>query len=39
MAYAIEFTHQAEEDLAHLDKTIAQQIANRIDWLSKYDIH
>jgi mRNA-degrading endonuclease RelE of RelBE toxin-antitoxin system len=35
MAYAIEFTHQAEEDLARLDKTIAQQIANRIDWLSQ----
>ena len=35
MAYAIEFTHQAEEDLAHLDKTMAQQIANRIDWLSQ----
>ncbi|MBU4320434.1 MAG: type II toxin-antitoxin system RelE/ParE family toxin [Thermodesulfovibrionales bacterium] len=35
MAYVIEFTHQAEEDLARLDKTIAQQIANKIDWLSQ----
>jgi len=35
MAYAIQFTHQAEEDLEHLDKTIAQQTANKIDWLSQ----
>lgn len=35
MTYVIEFTHLAEEDLARLDKTIAQQIANKIDWLSQ----
>lgn len=35
MAYSIKFTPRAVEDLARLDKTIAQNIANKIDWLSK----
>ena len=35
MQYKIEFTLQAEEDLARLDKTIAQNIANKIDWLAQ----
>jgi mRNA interferase RelE/StbE len=35
MAYSVKFTPQAVEDLARLDKTIAQNIANKIDWLSK----
>jgi len=35
MAYSVEFTPQAEEDLSRLDKTIAQYIANKIDWLSQ----
>jgi mRNA-degrading endonuclease RelE of RelBE toxin-antitoxin system len=35
MAYSVKFTSQAVEDLARLDKTIAQNIANKIDWLSK----
>lgn len=35
MAYKIKFTPQAEEDLSRLDKTIAQHIANKIDWLSQ----
>ena len=35
MQYKIEFTLQAEEDLARVDKTIAQNIANKIDWLSQ----
>lgn len=35
MAYSVEFTPQAEDDLTHLDKTIAQHIANKIDWLSQ----
>ncbi len=35
MTYKIEFTPQAEEDLTHLDKTIAQNIANKVDWLSQ----
>lgn len=35
MTYSVEFTRQAEEDLARLDKTIAQHIANKIDWLSQ----
>lgn len=35
MPYKIEFTPHAEEDLARLDKTIAQHIANKIDWLSQ----
>lgn len=35
MTYSVEFTRQAEEDLARLDKTIAQHIADKIDWLSQ----
>lgn len=35
MAFSIEFTTQAEEDLARIDKTIAQDVANKINWLSQ----
>lgn len=35
MTYSVKFTPQAEEDLARLDKTIAQHVANKIDWLSQ----
>ena len=35
MSYKVEFTLQAEEDLSRLDKTIAQNIAHKIDWLSQ----
>ncbi len=35
MSYKVEFTLQAEEDLSRLDKTIAQNIAYKIDWLSQ----
>jgi len=35
MSYKVEFTLQAEEDLSRLDKSIAQNIAHKIDWLSK----
>ncbi|MDP3297536.1 MAG: type II toxin-antitoxin system RelE/ParE family toxin [Thermodesulfovibrionia bacterium] len=35
MTYSVEFTLQAEEDLMRLDKTIAQHIANKIEWLSQ----
>ena len=35
MTFAIEFTLQAEEDLSRLDKTIAQYISNKIEWLSQ----
>ncbi len=35
MTYSVEFTLQAEGDLARLDKTIAQNIADKIDWLSQ----
>lgn len=35
MAYIIEVTPQAEEDISRLDKTIAQNIADKIDWLSE----
>lgn len=35
MTYSVKFTLQAEEDLARLDKTVAQHIANKIDWLSQ----
>ena len=35
MIYSVKFTHQAEEDLARLDKHIAQHVSNKIDWLSQ----
>lgn len=35
MTFTIKFTPQAEEDLARLDKTIAQHISNKIEWLSQ----
>jgi mRNA interferase RelE/StbE len=35
MTFAIEFTPEAEEDLSRLDKTIAQYISNKIEWLSQ----
>ena len=35
MSYKVEFTLQAEEDLSRLDKTIAQNISHKIDWLSQ----
>jgi mRNA interferase RelE/StbE len=35
MAYSVEFTVQAAEDLSRLDKPVAQQIAHRIDRLSQ----
>jgi hypothetical protein len=35
MTYSVKFTLQAEEDMARLDKTVAQHIANKIDWLSQ----
>lgn len=35
MTYSVELTLQAEEDLLRLDKSIAQNIANKIDWLSQ----
>ncbi len=35
MTYSIEFTIQAEKDLARLDKPVAQQVSNKIEWLSQ----
>ncbi|MBI4690978.1 MAG: type II toxin-antitoxin system RelE/ParE family toxin [Nitrospirae bacterium] len=35
MIFAIKSTPQAEEDLSRLDKTIAQNISNKIEWLSQ----
>jgi len=35
MICSVKFTLQAEEDLARLDKSIAQQVSNKIDWLSQ----
>jgi len=35
MTFEIEFTPKAEEDLLRLDKTIAQNISNKIEWLSQ----
>lgn len=34
MIYAIEFTPQGQEDLLRLGRTIAQNISNKIVWLS-----
>ena len=33
MSYSVDFTAQAEKDLALLDKATAQNITNKIDWL------
>ncbi len=35
MNYRVEFTPLAEEDISQIDKTIVQDIANKIDWLSQ----
>jgi mRNA interferase RelE/StbE len=35
MTYSVEFTPQAEEDLSRIDKPIARNIANKIEWLSQ----
>ena len=35
MTYSVEFTAQAEKDILRLDKSIARDIANKIDWLSQ----
>lgn len=35
MTFEIKFTPQAEEDLSRLDKTIAKNISNKIEWLSQ----
>ena len=35
MPYLVNFTPQAEKDLACLDKIVAQKIVNKIDWLSQ----
>ena len=34
MTYRVEFEDAAEEDLARLDKTVAQQILDKLLWLS-----
>ncbi|NCO67433.1 MAG: type II toxin-antitoxin system mRNA interferase toxin, RelE/StbE family [Nitrospirae bacterium CG_4_10_14_0_8_um_filter_41_23] len=33
--YRVEFTSQAEDDLVNIDRTIAQRITVKIDWLSQ----
>jgi mRNA-degrading endonuclease RelE of RelBE toxin-antitoxin system len=33
MPYLVNLTPQAEKDLARLDKIVAQNVANKIDWL------
>lgn len=33
--YKIVFTTYAEDDLSRIDRTIAQRIADKIDWLSQ----
>jgi mRNA interferase RelE/StbE len=35
MKYLVKFTPQAEKDLLCIDKAIAINIANKIDWLSQ----
>jgi len=35
MKYSVELTPQAEEDLLRIDKSIARNIVNKIDWLSQ----
>ncbi len=35
MLYLVNFTSQAEKDLARIDKVVAQNVANKIDWLSQ----
>jgi len=35
MNYRVEFTPQAEEDILRLDKSVAQLIVSKIDWLSQ----
>ena len=35
MPYKIELTPQADKDFLSLDKSVAQHIANRLDWLSR----
>jgi len=35
MPYLVELTPQAEKDLSDLDKSVAQNIVNKIDWLSQ----
>ncbi|MBF0518935.1 MAG: type II toxin-antitoxin system RelE/ParE family toxin [Nitrospirae bacterium] len=35
MLYTVDFTPQAIEDFTRIDKAIAQNIANKIEWLSQ----
>jgi mRNA interferase RelE/StbE len=35
MAYKVELTPQAEKDFLSLDKSVAQNIANKMDWFSQ----
>ena len=34
MTYRVEFEDAAEDDLARLDKTVAQQVLDKLGWLS-----
>lgn len=34
MTYEVEFTRTAERDLSRLDKTVAQQVLDRLRWLA-----
>ena len=34
MTYQVEFTSAAEDDLARLDRTVAQRVLNRLRWLA-----
>ena len=34
MTYEVEFTRTAEDDLSRLDKTVAQQVLDKLRWLA-----
>ena len=34
MTYGVEFTRTAENDLSRLDRTVAQQVLDRLRWLA-----
>ena len=34
MTYGVEFTRTAERDLSRLDKTVAQQVLDKLRWLA-----
>ena len=35
MAYTVEFTSQAEDDISRVDRVVAERIIHKIEWLSE----